>query len=124
MCIGLPMRVLATEPGFATCAGRGGEQRRVRTALVGAVAPGDWLLIFIDSAQEHISAERAAEVNATLDLLQAANSGQALDPFADVGFDLPSRWTTAELQALSTGTSAPATTSPATTSATATETTP
>jgi hydrogenase expression/formation protein HypC len=105
------MQVLATEPGFATCAGRGGEQRRVRTALVGAVAPGDWLLIFIDSAQEHISAERAAEVNATLDLLQAANSGQALDPFADVGFELPSRWSTAELQALSTGapTNAPTT---------------
>lgn len=117
MCIGLPMQVLSTEPGFATCAGRGGEQRRVRTALVGAVAPGDWLLIFIDSAQEHISAERAAEVNATLDLLQAVNSGQALDPFADVGFDLPSRWTAAELQALSTGTTAP-------THATNTETTP
>jgi hydrogenase expression/formation protein HypC len=111
MCIGLPMQVLATEPGFATCAGRGGEQRRVRTALVGAVAPGDWLLIFIDSAQEHISAERAAEVNATLDLLQAANSGHTLDPFADVGFELPSRWSTAELQALSTGapTNAPTT---------------
>jgi len=112
MCIGLPMQVMRTEPGHALCAGRG-ESRRVRTALVGEVAPGDWLLLFIDSAIERLDAGRAAEINATLDLLQAAiagpsgstEAGAAPDDLAggsaDPGFDLPSRWTTDELRALS-----------------------
>ena len=98
MCIGIPMQVLALEPGHALCAGRG-EQRRVRTALVGEPAIGDWLLIFLDSAQERISAARAGEVNATLDLLCAARSGQGAD--ADAGFVLPSSLSREQLLALS-----------------------
>lgn len=102
MCIGIPMQVISTEPGHAHCAGRG-ETRRVRTALLGDVAPGDWLLVFIDSAQERLDARRAAEINATLDLLQLAMSGDTLDPAdaAHAAFELPSRWTTAQLRALS-----------------------
>lgn len=98
MCIGIPMQVIAIEPGHAQCAGRG-EQRRVRTALVGTVEPGDWLLIFLDSAQERISAARAHEVNATLDLLDAAQLGLPAD--AEGAFVLPSRMSRAELLALS-----------------------
>jgi hydrogenase maturation protease len=43
MCIGLPMQVLATRPGFATVTGRG-ETREVNTALVGERSPatGCW----------------------------------------------------------------------------------
>ena len=110
MCIGIPMQVLATEPGHAHCVGRG-ETRRVRTALVGGVAPGEWLLVFIDSAQERIEATRAAEVNATLDLLQAAMSGDLVPPDQDapVAFDLPSRLSTAQLRALSGAPPIPAT---------------
>jgi len=100
MCIGLPLQVTHTEPGHALCAGRG-ETRRVRTALVGEVAPGDWLLVFIDSAIERLDAARAAEINATLDWLQAAMAGTAAGGPADPGFDLPSRWTADELRALS-----------------------
>jgi len=102
MCIGIPMQAIATEPGYAMCAGRG-ETRRVRTALVGDARPGEWLLVFIDSAQERLDAERVQEINATLDLLQAAMSGELPDPadHAHLAFDLPSRWTTAQLRALS-----------------------
>ncbi|GAA0747799.1 HypC/HybG/HupF family hydrogenase formation chaperone [Ideonella azotifigens] len=99
MCIGIPMQVGSTEPGHALCSGRG-ESRRVRTALVGDVAPGEWLLVFIDSAQERLEPQRVAEINATLDLLQAAMKGDAQDP-ANAAFDLPSRWTAAQLRALS-----------------------
>jgi len=106
MCIGIPMQVASIEPGHALCSGRG-ETRRVRTALVGDVVPGEWLLIFIDSAQERLEPQRVAEIDATLDLLQAAMNGDAQDP-ADA-FDLPSRWTTAQLRALS---GAPSTPSP------------
>lgn len=102
MCIGIPMQVIKVEPGHAQCFGRG-ETRRVRTALVGDVAPGEWLLVFIDSALERLDAQRVQEINATLDLLQAAMSGEPADPTdgAHLAFDLPSRWTTEQLRALS-----------------------
>jgi hydrogenase expression/formation protein HypC len=87
MCIGIPMKVLSTRAGFARVCGRG-EEREVDTALVGAVQPGDWLLVFIDAARERIAPERAAEVNAVLDLLNAALVGADLAD--DPGFALPS----------------------------------
>ena len=112
MCIGIPMQVQATDPGHASCAGRG-ETRRVRTALVGDVAVGGWLLVFIDNAQELLTAQRAQEINATLDLLHQALNGHelshdTLDP-THTAFDLPSRWTTEQLRALSGAPSAPTT---------------
>lgn len=125
MCIGLPMQVVSVSPGHALCEGRG-MSRRVRTALVGEVERGDWLLVFLDSAQERIDAARAAEIGATLDLLQAALAGaNGGEPFGDAffsdasfagaqdggaaaastppdpGFELPSRWTAEQLRALS-----------------------
>ncbi|MDG0854347.1 HypC/HybG/HupF family hydrogenase formation chaperone [Roseateles puraquae] len=97
MCIGIPMQVFELEPGHAVCLGRG-ERRRVRTALVGEPAPGDWLLVFLDSAQERITAKRAAEVNATLDLLAAVQAGEGGG--ADAAFALPSQLSAHELLAL------------------------
>lgn len=90
MCIGLPMTVTATEPGHATCIWRG-EARRVDTALVGDCVPGDRLLVFIDSARERLDAARAAEIEATLDLLALAFGGDAAAAAgSDAGFALPS----------------------------------
>lgn len=98
MCMGIPMQVVALEPGHALCEGRGA-RRRVRTALVGEVAPGNWLLVFLDSAQELISAARAREVDATLDLLESVMQGGAHDDV--VAFALPSAMSWEQLQALS-----------------------
>lgn len=98
MCIGMPMQVIATEPGHAWCEGRG-ERRRVNTALVGAVADGDWLLVFLNDARERIDADRAAEVNAALDLVLGAIQGQ--DASGDAGFELPSRMSAEQLRQLS-----------------------
>ncbi|HET7866732.1 MAG TPA: HypC/HybG/HupF family hydrogenase formation chaperone [Burkholderiaceae bacterium] len=106
MCIGFPMQVMSVEPGHALCAGRG-ETRRVRTALLGEVATGDWLLVFIDSAQERLDRPRADEINATLDLLQASLEGAPPGVDAPVAFDLPSGWTTEQLRALSSTESCP-----------------
>lgn len=97
MCIGIPMQVIAVEPGHAVCNGRG-EARRVRTALVGHVTLHDWLLVFIDSAQEVITVERAQEINATLDLMQASLAGEALPAAA---FALPSAMSREQVLALS-----------------------
>lgn len=71
MCLGIPMQVLVSQPGQAQVSGRG-EIRTVNTRLVGDTSPGEWLLIFLNDAREQITAQRAAEVNATLDLLLAA----------------------------------------------------
>lgn len=97
MCIGIPLQVLHVEPGHAVCTGRAGT-RRVLTALVGDVQPGDWLLVFLDSAQERLTPERAAEIDATLAMVEAAAAGDAVT--ADAAFDLPSRWSADELRAL------------------------
>jgi hydrogenase expression/formation protein HypC len=96
MCIGLPMCVLGTRPGVARVAGRG-EEREVDTALVGTPEPGDWLLVFLDAARERLSPQRAHEVNATLDMLAAAMTGQDL---ADPVFELPSAMSAAQLAML------------------------
>jgi len=98
MCIGIPMQVARIEPGHAVCAGRG-ETRRVRTALVGEVALGEWLLVFIDSAQERLDPDRAQEITATLALLQDAMNGLPAMA-ADTAFELPSSWTASQLRAL------------------------
>jgi hydrogenase expression/formation protein HypC len=90
MCIGIPMQVTSVGPGFANVAGRS-ESRRVGTQLIGDVEPGEWLLVFLDDAREVITADRAAEVNATLDLLAMAIGQGASPAFPDEpGFSLPS----------------------------------
>lgn len=100
MCIGTPMQVLDILPGHAICEGRG-DRRKVNTALVGTVAAGDWLLVFLNDAREVISAARAAEVNATLDLVENAMGGFGASlGTVDAGFDLPSAMSAEQLRAL------------------------
>ena len=72
MCLGIPMRVETAAPGTALCVGRAG-RRAIATLLVGDCAPGEWLLTFLDDARERISAERAGEIDAVLDLLEQIN---------------------------------------------------
>ena len=90
MCIGLPLQVIGTRPGYATVAGHGPRAvpREVGTLLVDPPQPGDWLLVFLDQAREAISAERAAEVAAVLDQLDAVMQG--IQPDAADAFHLPS----------------------------------
>lgn len=103
MCIGIPMQVLSTRAGHAVVSGRG-EQRRVDTALIGHCRPGDWLLIFLDSARERLDIRRADEINATLDLIAAtlgADDGHHASDAA--AFTLPSAMSAAQLAALTGG---------------------
>ncbi len=97
MCIGIPMQVIEADGRFALCEGRG-ERRRINTALVGEVVPGDWLLVFLDDAREPIDAARAAEVNAALDLVLGAMQGA--DLAVDIDFALPSQMNADQLRAL------------------------
>ncbi|HEY3326558.1 MAG TPA: HypC/HybG/HupF family hydrogenase formation chaperone [Novimethylophilus sp.] len=85
MCLGIPMRVVEIEGIFAWCEGRNGRSR-INTMLLGDVAPGQWLLTFLDTAREAIGAERAALIDSALDALDriAAGNGDFDDCFADL----------------------------------------
>jgi hydrogenase expression/formation protein HypC len=101
MCIGIPMRVLESWPGGALATGRG-RCERIDTRLVSdaGCGPGAWLLVFQGAAREALDARRAAEVDAALDLLDAALAGDADGAQADPGFALPSSLSAAQLSAL------------------------
>ena len=100
MCIGLPMQVISATAGFAQCRDRHDRAQRIDTALVGPCAPGDWLLVFIDAARERLDARRAAEIEATLALLDQALAGDVPDVQDAPGFALPSAMSGAQLAAL------------------------
>lgn len=74
MCIGIPVQVIECDEHFARCVGRNGEER-VALAFVGRQAPGVWLLSFLGTAREVMSAEHAAAVNNGLDALAAVQAG-------------------------------------------------
>ncbi len=78
MCIGVPMRV--AEPGEtrAWCEGRG-ERRLIDMQLVGPQPVGTWILAFLDAAREVLDAERARQIDAALDALDAALRGETAD---------------------------------------------
>lgn len=102
MCIGLPLRVTEAWPGGAVVAGRG-RTETIDTRLVGDVRAGEWLLVFQGAARERLDDERAAEIAATLDLLQAALAGDVQGAAAEAGFVLPSQMDAAALAALTGG---------------------
>lgn len=99
MCLGIPMRVIEAWSGGALVAGRGREEQ-VDTRLVDGAGRGEWLLVFQGAARERLTAERAAEIDATLDLVEAALGGDAPGAAADPGFVLPSAMDPAALAAL------------------------
>ncbi|MES9970436.1 MAG: HypC/HybG/HupF family hydrogenase formation chaperone [Candidatus Thiodiazotropha sp.] len=83
MCIGVPMQVLSIHPGCAICQGMG-ERRRVDTLLVGEPQVGDWVLVFLDTAREVLSAARAREIAQALQAIDLVNKGEtAIDHLFD-----------------------------------------
>lgn len=91
MCLGIPMQVERVEPGFAWVREDSlAELIRVETALIEAPKIGDWLLIFLKSAREVLTKERAAEIKQAQHLVAQVMSGaQQLDQSVD--FALPSQ---------------------------------
>jgi hydrogenase expression/formation protein HypC len=72
------MQVLEAGENSAVCAGRNGHQV-INTILLGQVEVGQWLMTFLDRGVEIIDPERAAQVNAALDGLQAVANGVEVD---------------------------------------------
>ena len=96
MCIGIPMQVTrlygdgttleraeclpwGVMPGQATA--------MVDIALVGEVAVGQWLLVFLGAARECLTPQRAEQVGLALRALQQAELGE-LDGFDELFADL------------------------------------
>lgn len=79
MCIGTPIQISRCEGDFAIGTDRHGEELRVDTLLTGPVQPGDWLVAFLGSARELVSADMARQMNEALAALEAAMAG---DPTA------------------------------------------
>lgn len=79
------MQVVECRPGVALCEA-GKETHLIDTALVGDVAPGTWLMVFLGAAREVISAEAARQTADALQALRLALSGETdLDHlFADL----------------------------------------
>ncbi|NEW92812.1 HypC/HybG/HupF family hydrogenase formation chaperone [Rhodopseudomonas sp. BR0M22] len=84
MCVGVPMTVISTDGASALCERRA-EQRLVSTALIGEVAIGDRLLVFIDSAIRKLDLDEAQQIDDALDGLAAAIEGRPFEHlFADL----------------------------------------
>jgi hydrogenase expression/formation protein HypC len=95
------MQVIEAWEGGALVAGRS-RSERIDTRLVAceALVPGQWLLVFQGAARECLGELRAAEIDRTLDLLDAALDGDAALAASGVAFDLPSALPAAQLARL------------------------
>ncbi len=94
MCIGIPMRVTESGFGRARCEGLG-QVREVDTLLVGDVAPGVWLLVFLDGAREilsEIDAQRITEaVRAVEQVMEGSITTRDTDAIDGLFADLVDR---------------------------------
>lgn len=74
MCIGIPMRVIEAQTHFAIC-DSGETCKRVNTLFVGDVEPGQWLLVFLDTARDILTAEQASQLQNALLAVDAVMNG-------------------------------------------------
>jgi len=75
MCIGLPMQIIEQHGESAVCLYRGRENR-VDMMLVGEQPVGTWLLVFLDTAREVISDEKARQIADALEAMRLAMLGE------------------------------------------------
>lgn len=79
MCIGVPMRVIESHPGFALCTPADANNttpQRIDTLLLGDQPVGAWVLTFLGAARETLSEERAAQINDALLALNMTMAGE------------------------------------------------
>lgn len=92
MCLGIPLRIIATlSPGAAlgACEGPGAEPRPVDTTLLDEPpGVGDWLLVHVNVAIRPLAAGEARQISDALLAVRAAAAGE---PFAHLLGDLINR---------------------------------
>ena len=75
MCIGIPMQIIEQRGESALCAYRG-QESLVDMMLVGVQPIGSWVLVFLDTAREILSEQRAGQIADALQALQLAMQGE------------------------------------------------
>jgi len=75
MCVGIPVQIIEAGEYMARCRGRNGEEI-VNMMLIGPQLEGTWVLSFLGSAREVLSAEDAGNIDKALDGLSAVMSGE------------------------------------------------
>lgn len=84
------MRILSVD-GIAARASDGETEALIDLSLTGPLDPGTWVLTFLGTAREVISAEEAARIAAALQALRSImTGGDAGDAFADIEARAPS----------------------------------
>lgn len=79
MCVGIPVQVIEAGEFFCRCRGRNGEEQ-VNMMLIGSQPAGTWLLNFLGSAREVITAEDAENINKALDgLAEIMGGAESID---------------------------------------------
>jgi hydrogenase expression/formation protein HypC len=81
MCIGLPMQVVEVTEGYAMCEGMG-TRREVNMQLVSDQPVGTWLLVFLDSAREVLTADEAKKIGDAVKAVDMVMQGQSVDSAA------------------------------------------
>jgi len=69
------MQIVETGSGSAVCAYRG-QLSRVDMMLVGDQPEGTWILVFLDTAREVISIDKAKQISDALEAMRLAMQGQ------------------------------------------------
>ncbi len=75
MCIGLPMQIIGQRGEMAVCLYRGLENL-IDMMLVGEQPAGTWLLVFLDTAREVLSEEKAQQITDALEAMRLAMQGE------------------------------------------------
>jgi hydrogenase expression/formation protein HypC len=74
MCVGIPLEIVECRSGMALCKGRSGT-RRIDMMLVGDQQPGTWILAFLDTAREVVTAETARLIGNAIEATERALAG-------------------------------------------------
>ena len=76
MCLGIPMKVLSSDFGFARCRSEDGCDHDIDVRLVGTVEPGAWVLVFLGAAREILDPESARRIADALKALDLVMQGE------------------------------------------------
>ena len=78
MCVGIPMQVVQQDEGHALCRSRDGNRlEQIDMLLVGEVAVGSWVMVFLGAAREVLDEITAHQISDALQALNMAMQGDA-----------------------------------------------
>ncbi len=74
MCIGIPMQIVELYDESASCMYRG-QESLIDLMLIGPQPVGTWLLVFLGTAREVLSEQKAGQITDALEAMRLAMQG-------------------------------------------------